>query len=151
GVYQNNATVPPTAIPMTTQGFSVGALRGTRSTGSILTLGITRDIQFGATQNYVTIGVTLTNQGATVLSGVAWLENLDPDQGQGLPGWPSLFNTINDVQANGRYVEAYATGNSFPSGLTIALGSFDARAVASVEPALNVINPFDVINSPIDP
>src|SRR5262249_57513661 len=88
GVYQNNATVPPTAIPMTTQGFSVGALRGTRSTGSILTLGITRDIQFGATQNDLTIGVTLTKHAATVLSRVALLEYLYPDHVHPLPQCP---------------------------------------------------------------
>jgi ELWxxDGT repeat protein len=149
--FQNNSPAGPSAVTMTDTTFAIDNLRLFRGVGTVSTLSITRDIQFDLTQNFATIGIKLTNTGAASLTNVAWLENLDPDQGFGLAGWPNSTSTRNDVLPGGRYVQAEVTGTNFPAGLTVALGSYDARAVASVELLLNIANPFDVINSAVDP
>src|SRR5262249_3546542 len=74
---------------------------------------------------------------------VATLENIDPDQDQPTFG---TFSTVNDVVLGGQFVR----GSGPTSGLTVGLGSADARCAVSAE-GFDNRNPFDIINSPVDP
>src|SRR5262249_7564823 len=96
---------------------------------------------------FAVIATRLTNLATSNLTGVAWLENMDPDQGSSIGVGT---NTANDVVLGNRFVRASATNATFPGGLTIGLGSLDTRAVFPAE-GFAVSNPFDVINSPADP
>jgi hypothetical protein len=108
---------------------------------------IERVVLFNEDDEFATVATRLTNLTGSTLSGVAWLENLDPDQGFPLIG---DFSTFNDVVLGGQFVRADATTPGFPGGLTIGLGSTDSRRVVSAE-GFDNRDPFEIINSPVDP
>ena len=119
-----------------------------QATGTASGVHVVRDIWFRPGDHAVTFQVTLQNTSASAVNNVAWLEDYDPDQGYALAG---DYNTSNDVLFGGHYVEAvYRYSPTYPNGLTIGIGSDDPRAVASAS-AYTVIDPFGVINSPVDP
>ena len=60
------------------------------------------------------------------------------------------IETTNDVVLDGELGLASVVNADFPAGLTIGLGSGDPRATVSIEQFF-VGNPFDVIDSPVDP
>jgi len=87
--------------------------------------------------DHATVTTTITNGTMASLSGVALLENDDPDP-------DGSFETSNDVLRDGRLVVASAVGGA------MALGSADPRAVTSSE-GFFIRNPSDVLLSPVDP
>ena len=151
-VLANFAPAYTPEIPVTVTDTSSGSTRsalvtGTADFGSGQSLAIRRTIAFSAGDTAVTFRIELTNTGTTTLTNVAFLEGGDPDQGIALNG---DFSTHNDVVFDGRFVRAWASGGVFPSGLTVGFGTSDSRSVLSVESAWTR-NPYDVINSPVDP
>jgi len=145
--YQNNSPANDSpAIAMNVVDISSGSNRAARATGQVAGVSIVRDISFTVSHHYAVVDVTLTNNTGSTVNGVAWLENLDPDQAYPLTG---SYKTNNDVMFNGRYAEAAVFPSGFPDGLTMAVGSPDSRAIASTE-GFNVDDPFEVIDSPED-
>ena len=146
--YHNNAPADGTTIPMTVTDISAGGVLHAQAVGDQSGIHIVRDIWFHPGDHVAAFQVTLQNTTGTTLNNVAWLENFDPDQGYGLN---SNFSTSNDVLLDGHYAEAvYYYSPTYPGGLTIGIGSNDMRAVASAE-GFDVVDPFDVINTPEDP
>jgi subtilisin family serine protease/subtilisin-like proprotein convertase family protein len=147
-LFQNNSPANDApAIPMSVSETTVGARLSAQGVASAGGVKITRDIAFDEDGRVVTIDVTLSNETNTPVPRVAWLENLDPDQGFDL--LDGTFDTNNDVLFEGRYAEATVFADAFPDGLTIAIASDDPRAVASTQ-GFNVDDPFDVIDFPQD-
>jgi subtilisin family serine protease len=141
--YTNKEAVGSTEIPVSLEDLSSGAFRGVRIVGTVGGgLQLERVIAFGQNDEFATIATRLTNTSGATISDVAWLENLDPDQGEPL-GWG--FETYNDVVLGGQFVRADSAG-----GLTIGLGSADARRVVSAQ-GFDNRDPFEIINAPWDP
>ncbi|MCA9216393.1 MAG: hypothetical protein KDB27_25165, partial [Planctomycetales bacterium] len=145
--YTNASPSGSSQIPVTTTNISSGGQLSASVIGSIAGLSVNRTISFknsdfNSSGGFVTFTTTLTNSTGATISNVAFLENGDPDQDL------ASYATLNDVVVGGDFVRA--TAPSSPSGLTVGLGSFDPRAVVSAE-GFFVTNPFDVINSPVDP
>ena len=146
--YHNNQPAGSSAIPMTVSDVSAGGFLHAQAVGNIAGIHILRDIWFRPSDHAVTFQVTLQNTTGAALNNVAWLENYDPDQGYALTG---DYSTANDVLFGGKYVEAvYRYSPTYPNGLTIGMGSDDPRAVASAD-GFDMTNPFQVINTPVDP
>src|SRR5262249_17759309 len=129
--FTNKGAVGTTQIPVSLENLSSGSFRGVRITGTVGgNLFLERVIAFHEGDEFATVATRLTNLGPAALTGVAWLENLDPDQGQPTTG---SFSTNNDVVLGGELVRASAITPAFPGGLTIGLGSPDPRRVVSAE------------------
>lgn len=146
--FTNKGAIGITDIPVTLELLSSGSFQGVKATGIVGgNLRLERVVAFKDGDEFATIATRLTNVGGTPLANVAWLENLDPDQGQPATG---SFATSNDVVFGGELVRGSAATPAFPGGLTIGLGSADARRVVSAE-GFNNNDPFEIINSPLDP
>src|SRR5262249_55270055 len=129
--YTNEGANGTTQISVTEEDLSFGSFRGVRIVGNVGgVLQLERVIAFNDGDEFATIATRLTNLSGATLSNVAWLENMDPDQGQPLGVG---YETYNDVVLGGQFVRADATPSGFPGGLTIGLGSADARRVVSAE------------------
>src|SRR5262249_39578126 len=129
---------------ITLQDLSSGTLKGLRIVGTAGgTVRGERVVVFNQNDDFVTIATRLTNLSGAALTGVGPLEDLDPDPGHKPFG---NFSTLNDVVLGGQFVRA--SGPS--SNLTVGLGSTDPRSVVSAE-GFDNRNPFDIINSPVDP
>jgi subtilisin family serine protease len=152
-IYRSNFAPASTAqIPVTVIDTSSGSTKsalvtGTVDFGSGRSLAIRRTIAFSVSGTSVTFGIQLTNTGTATLTKVAFLEGGDPDQGNSLGAG---YATHNDVVFDGQFVRAWASGTSFPSGLTVGLGTCDLRCVLSVESPWQT-NPYEILNSPVDP
>lgn len=104
------------------------------ATGSLFTglgeLKIERDISFGVSDGFISFDIYLTNNSANNITGVSWLEALNPEQGTNLI--PASSNTFNDVAdpVNGttRYAFSRSTSNAFQDGLTLAIAADDDQA-----------------------
>jgi len=136
--YSNTAAAGLTSFPVTLVNASAGASHEVRITGSPRA-GVTavRVVTWRDGDDHALVTTTITNGTAAALSGVAMLENDDPDPDGG-------FATANDVLRGGRLVVGSAAGGA------MALGSTDPRAVASAE-GFFISNPADVLLSPVDP
>jgi len=146
--FTNAGALGTTQIVVTKEDLSSGAFHGVRIVGTIGgSLQLERVIAFSDGDEFVTIASRLTNLTGTTLNNLAWLENLDPDQGQPITG---DFSTFNDVVLGGQLVRADATTPAFPGGLTIGLGSADPRRVVAAE-GFDNRDPFQIINFPADP
>ena len=143
--YTNNVANGVSQITVTSiQDVSSGNLRGVKITGTAgSALRVERVVLFNVDDDFVTIGTRLTNLGSTTVNNVATLENVDPDQDFDTFG---DYQTSNDVVLGGHLV--WAKGPT--SGLTIGLGSANPGNVVSSE-GFDNRNPFDIINSPVDP
>ena len=145
--YQNNSPADDSPeIVMVLTDLSAGGQLHAQAAGQAGGVSIDRHIFFDAPDRYAVVEVTLTNTTGGAVSGIAWLENLDPDQAFPFDG---SFSTSNDVVYGGGYADAAAFLAAFPDGLTIGIGSADPRAVASTE-GIDVRDPFAVIDSPLD-
>ncbi|HEX5102909.1 MAG TPA: S8 family peptidase, partial [Pirellulaceae bacterium] len=141
--YTNKEALGTTDIPVSLEDLSLGTFRGVRIVGNVGGgLQLERVIAFSQDDEFATIATRLTNTSGGTIDNVAWLENLDPDQGEPL-GFG--FETYNDVVLGGQFVRADAA-----EGLTIGLGSADARRVVSAQ-GFDNRDPFEIINSPVDP
>ena len=146
--FTNKGAVGTTDISVTKEDLSSGPFHGVRIVGIVGgDLQLERVVAFNDGDEFATVATRLTNLGGTTLDDVAWLESLDPDQGQPFTG---DFSTSNDVVLGGQLIRASAFPPAFPGGLTIGLGSSDPRGVVSAE-GFDNRNPFDIINSPEDP
>jgi hypothetical protein len=146
--YTNKAALGTTDIGVTLEDLSSGTLRGVRIVGTVGgSLLMERVIVFNQDDEFATIATRLTNTSGATIDNVAWLENLDPDQGEPL-GFD--FVTFNDVVLGGAFVRADAQTIDYPGGLTIGLGSADTRRVVSAE-GFDNRNPYEIITSPVDP
>jgi hypothetical protein len=146
--FTNKGALGITNIPVTLELLSSGNFHGIKATGIVGgNLRLERVVGFRDGDEFVTIATRLTNIGGTPENNVAWLENLDPDQGEPSTG---DFATSNDVVLGGELVRASAVTPDFPDGLTIGLGSSDSRRVVSAD-GFNNNDPFAIINNPQDP
>jgi hypothetical protein len=103
-----------------------------------------RTVSFSDASQVIAITDTLTNTGASPLTQVATLDNLDPDQDA-----PVTFTTFNDV------VSASATNDvvvaaGADSSITIGLGSPNTMRVVSASGFSNT-DPYSIITFPADP
>ncbi|MFZ4575489.1 MAG: proprotein convertase P-domain-containing protein, partial [Phycisphaerales bacterium] len=105
---------------------TVGVFRGLR---------IERVISYGQSDSFIAIDVFFSNTTASDLADVSWMEGLNPDQGLGLVSTNRrTANTVNDVDATGKFATARFTDNNFANGLTIGIAApvTDSRASATV-------------------
>src|SRR5207253_4482039 len=145
--FTNKGVLGTTEITVTMEDLSSGSFRGVRIVGTAGGLQLERVVAFNDGDEFATIDTRLTNVSGSTIANVAWLENLDPDQGDPLG---VSFETYNDVVLGGQLVRADAKPGGFPGGLTIGLGSADARRVVSAE-GFDNRDPFEIINTPVDP
>jgi subtilisin family serine protease len=146
--YTNKGALGTSEISVALEDLSAGALRGVRIVGNVGGgLQLERVIVFNDGDEFATIATRLTNISGSPIANVAWLENLDPDQGEPLG---VSFDTFNDVVLGGEFVRADARPSGFPGGLTIGMGSADSRRVVSAE-GFDNRDPFEIINTPEDP
>jgi Zn-dependent metalloprotease/methionine-rich copper-binding protein CopC len=140
--YANNiATGGSSAIPVSLEDISIGSMHGIRATGTINSLlGFQRTIWWFDGDTYALVSTTLINNTPSPISNVAIIDNQDPDPA-------GSYATKNDVIIDA-YGQLVVGSNNDSSAM--ALASPDSRAVASAEGFI-VTNPFDVINSPVDP
>jgi len=137
-MFTNSSADGVTSFPVTMQNLSSGSQHIYKITGTVTTgVAFQRFVQWKEGDNYALFTTTLTNNSAATLNNVAMLDNDDPDPG-------GTFSTSNDVTSGVDLV----VGSAAPGA--IGLGSADPRRVVSAEGFL-VINPFDIINSPVDP
>jgi hypothetical protein len=136
------------AIAVTKEDISSGSFHGVRVVGTVGgNLLLERIVAFNDGDEFATIATRLTNISSTTLTGVASLENVDPDQGTFIGGG---FATNNTIVLNKQMIRAHVIGTGFPGGLTIGLASADPRHVVGAG-GFVITNPFDVINNPRDP
>ena len=141
--FTNKEALGYTEIPVSMEDLSSGVFHGVRIVGTVGSgLQLERVIAFSHGDQFATIATRLTNTSGGTINNVAWLENLDPDQGEPL-GYG--FETFNDVVLGGQFVRADNAG-----GLTIGLGSADARRVVSAQ-GFDNRDPYEIINFPSDP
>jgi hypothetical protein len=146
--FTNKGAIGTTDIPVSLEDLSSGSFHGVRAVGVVGgNMLLERVVAFKDGDEFVTVATRLTNLGGTTLNNVAWLENLDPDQGQPFTG---DFATHNDVVLGGQLVRATAFVPAYPGGLTIGLGSADPRRVVSAD-GFDNRDPFAIINNPRDP
>ena len=146
--FTNSSPSDGTDFAVSLQDISVGDFNGVRAEGVIDgQLQVERVAAFNEGEQFITIAIRLTNVGDATLSNVAFLENHDPDQGTPIGAGSS---TTNDVVLGGELGLASVVNSDFPAGLTFGFGSGDPRATISIEQFF-VGNPFDVIDSPVDP
>ena len=95
----NQASANGTDIPMSLASTSVDGdtAAATTSGGIAGTLDISQTVSLGADDTYYTTTVTITNTSGQTLSGLRYMRNNDPDQGQPITG---DFGTSNDVLSN---------------------------------------------------
>src|SRR5262249_26299691 len=142
--YTNEGANGTTQISVTMEDLSAGSFRGVRIVGTVGgSLQLERVIVFNDGDEFATIATRLTNLTGAAIANVAWLENMAPDQGQPLG---QDFVTFNDVVLGGEFARADSKPPAFPGGLTIGLGSADARRVVSAE-GFDNRDPFAIINS----
>lgn len=145
----NNAPLSVPEIGITVIDTSAGSVKSVTATGDVVTnLKLTRTLSFDdatSTADLVVVTVTLdlANTGEETIEEVTFLENFDPDQDL------ATSATLNDIFFDGKLATAVAPVS--PAGLTFALGTRDPDAVLSVEANLVVTDPFEVIDSPVDP
>jgi hypothetical protein len=144
--YTNAGAIGVTNIVVTLEDLSSGTFHGVRIVGEAGGLRLERVVAFEQGNPFATIVSRLTNIGGAIVSNVATLENIDPDQGEPLGVG---FNTSNDVVLGGTFVRGSAYPSSYPDGLTIGLGVSE-HGVVSAEGFFNT-NPFDILDSPEDP
>lgn len=100
-------------------------------------LRVERAFNFGVSDSFIAIDVTLTNTTGSALTGVGWMEAFNPDPGLNLS--PTTANTFNDIlngsgSAKLPYASASYRNNQYQQGLTVALAapSSDTRAKANI-------------------
>ena len=146
--FTNSSPSNGTDFAVSLQDISVGDFNGVRADGVINgQLQVERVAVFNEGEQFITIAIRLTNVGDETLSNVAFLENHDPDQGTPIGVGA---DTTNDVILGGELGLASVVNADFPAGLTFGFGSGDPRATISIEQFF-VGNPFEVIDSPVDP
>jgi subtilisin family serine protease/subtilisin-like proprotein convertase family protein len=117
--------------------------------GRFRTLKVERTVSFGNDDRFVSIDVTLTNDGLSAVSGVAWMEGFNPNHGYSL--LTNSASTINDIDNTRPYASASVITNTLLEGKTIALAApaSDTRArVDFVGAGLQLRDPSLLINSP---
>ncbi len=139
GVNYTNKTAAGngTAFPVVMQNLSSGSTHAIKITGTINGLLFERLWKWIDGDNFAFVTTTLTNKSGATLNNLALLENQDPD-----PNGVTVTN--NDVTPSGDMVIATGAAGA------IGLGSADPRRFVSAE-GFVVSDPFEVINSPVDP
>ncbi len=136
--YSNVAAAGLTSFPVTLDDASAGDSHEVRITGSPRSgVSVVRTVTWRDGDDHALVTTTITNGTAAPVSGVALLENDDPDP-------DGRLETSNDVLRTGRLVVASAAGGA------MGLGSADPRAVASAE-GFFVNRPAEILLSPVDP
>jgi hypothetical protein len=146
--FTNKGAIGTTDIAVSLEDISSGSFHGVRAMGVVGgNLLLERVVAFKDGDEFATVATRLTNLSGTTVNNVAWLENLDPDQGQPFTG---DFATSNDVVLGGQLVRASVSLPAYPGGLTIGLGSADSRRVVSAD-GFDNRDPFAIIDNPQDP
>jgi subtilisin family serine protease/subtilisin-like proprotein convertase family protein len=116
-------------------------------------LRVQRSLSYRVNDSFIAVDVTLTNIGPSVLTGISWMEGINPNQG--LSEGASSGATNNDVDPSGKLALASYSNSNFQNGLTVGLGapSADTRAKATVLATNRVIRDPGVLTaeSAVDP
>ncbi len=108
-------------------------------------ISIRRSLSFGVNDGFIAIDVTITNNGQLPINDAAWVEGFNPQQGIATTGDARTVNNIDE--ATGRLA-----WSKFQNGATIGIGAAPQSGVfLSFEAPGGVRDPFQVINSPVDP
>jgi subtilisin family serine protease/subtilisin-like proprotein convertase family protein len=138
--------------PSIARGISTAQYRGLAIERSVAFA--TQATAFGSESRYVAIDITLRNTTGATMTGVSWLEGLNPNQGVGVN--EGVAGTANDVTNVGnKVVTATYRNNTFPQGLTVGLAAAnnDARAKATVlVPGATFRDSAELVSQPaVDP
>lgn len=129
------------------------ANRRLNATSTFNGLRVQRSMTYGVNDSFIAIDVTLTNVGPTILSGISWMEGINPNQG--LSEGASTGATNNDVDPSGKLALASFSNNNFQNGLTVGLGaaSSETRAKATVLDTNRVVRDPAILvsESAVDP
>ncbi len=147
-VVRNAGDLSQSDIPVALNNESDYANRRAVTTGLYRSLGVRRAISFGVSNQYIAIDVTLSNRSTVVLNNVAWTEGLQGLQGVNASG--PVNGTLHNNVSNATNRLAYST---FNGAQTIAIGApaGTINTLATFRAAGTTRDPFQLINSPIDP
>ena len=145
------AAIATTSLTETSSGTTRSAVwTGTATSGSEA-VDVVQNVHFSVDDLFFVISVTLTNSGASTLTNVEYMRNVDPDQEQ---PWTGSFVTDNYVQYQpgdaGNKDKALVVAKGLRHGLTLGLGTIDPRARVSTEGFSNR-DPDAIYDSPIAP
>lgn len=141
-VFQNIGGGGPTAFPVNGVNISAGEQHAVRFEAFVGGLRVQRLIVIGDGQQFALIATRVTNLTGSVIGGVAWLENFDPEHGFALEQDGATFNGL--VQQGNFAFGCIVEERLYPGAISIGLGSLDERAVMSVA-AGRLSNPYDVL------
>lgn len=143
---RNTADGTQTDLSVAIANESDFANRRVTVTGTYRNLGMRRVLDYGVNDRFVSVQITLFNRSTTPMNNLAWFEGFNPEQGYN--GVPISRQTTNNVLNSGRLATASVAG-----GLTIGVGApmGGPGVFLSFEPRDTVRDPFQIINSPVDP
>lgn len=110
---------------------------------------ITQTVHFNVNDQFFVIDVVLENVGGTALSSIKYLRNVNPDQEAPLTGEFSTRNFV-QYQPDENSDRALVVAEGLKHGLTLGLGTVDARARVSTEGSTNR-DPKEILDSPVTP
>jgi hypothetical protein len=139
------ASSPP-AVPPTV----AGRVLSTSATDAATGLHVYQEATFESLDRAVRLRVTLTNNGTSALTNLYYVRGADPDQDSCADGTSST-ETRNDVASPARGVLVTAAPPSGSSVYTVGLGSFDARARATVSSTFAIPSGSSSWSAPRDP
>jgi subtilisin-like proprotein convertase family protein len=147
-VVRNAGDLSQSDIPMAINNETDYANRRAVTTGLYRSLGVRRAISFGASSQFIAIDVTLSNRSTVVLNNVAWTEGL-----QGMQSISSGANTTGVLTNNVRNDSNRLAYSTLGGAQTIAIGapSSSVNTLATFRAAGTTRDPFQLINSPLDP
>jgi uncharacterized delta-60 repeat protein len=131
-------------ILMSLEDQSFGSTLKAVGSGRADRLVVTQTVEFEQDAKVMTFTINIENTGASPVTNVKYLRNVDPDM-----DYEAFeeYSTLNDVLLPG---DNLVVGAGPYSGYTLGLGSFDPRVVVSAE-GFEVFDPDEVLNSPEDP
>lgn len=140
--FRNDGSGTDIDLPMSSIAQSDASNRRVVGSGEFRGLRVERSVSFGINDSFIVFDVTLTNIKGSTLSAVSWMEAFNPQPG--LNTSPSTAVTTNDVVNGSPLATAKYFNNTYPNGLTIALGAAqsESRALATV------LSPFATIRDP---
>ncbi|MBN1421752.1 MAG: hypothetical protein JXP34_23465, partial [Planctomycetes bacterium] len=127
------------SIPLESYRVREGSRMTVAAEGGVGPLSLLQIIDLKAEASGALFRIVFENRGDRTVRDIAYVRSADIDGGEG------RFSTANDVIETG-----VATAFSDEAGAAVILGSFDPRAIASVE-GTGIVAPEGVLDSPVDP
>lgn len=112
-------------------------------------LKVTQTVRLGRGDLYFTVHVVLQNTGSATLNAVKYLRSIDSDP-EDVIGFGGDRNFVRNDDTTGQRL-VIDKGTAYPSSTFLGLGTIDPRATVSVENAIGVTDPDEVLGSPYVP